>query len=274
MNSEENNMELEENNMEPEQVDVVNNRRRGEILYYTINQVANLLGQDEGSILYFTNVFDDILNIKISDKELTYTDKDIDKLEFLIGLKNKGLTIKEIQKYCEGLSFEGEKSVIAKEEVPMVSTEDISETISKVQNEQFDNLKEYIDNKISENNELLSQNIAKLIEEAQEKQFKSLKEELLSEINSKFEAQPNSNAELNEEAYTKLDKLITEKLSTENGLKEEFEKLSEMYISREENIIEEIRKYRTIMSQAYSLEQEMDKTKPGFLSKIFSGNDK
>ncbi|AAK81387.1 DNA-binding transcriptional MerR regulator [Clostridium acetobutylicum] len=263
-------MNSEENTMEVEEVDVVSGRKRGEILYYTISQVATLLEQEEGTILYFTNVFDGILNIKISDKELTYTDKDIDKLEFLINLKNKGLTIKEIEKYCEGVSFDSEK-VATSTGASSISFDEISETVSKAQNEQFDSLKEYLDNKIKENNEVLCKEIVGAIKEEQQKQIKELKEDILGEINTKL-GEDNNNS-LGDELYSKIDQILTEKLSAEGSMKAEFEKLSEMYVEREENIINEVKKYQTIMAQAYSLEQEMEKGKSGFLSKIFSGND-
>lgn len=271
-------MNSEDNNMKIEQGDIVNSRKRGEILHYTISQVANLLEQEESSILYFTNVFDDILNIKISDKELIYTDKDIDKLEFLINLKNKGLTIKEIQKYCEELSLDNDEIVVPRENTS-VSVSDIFETVSKSQAEQFEKLKEFFSNKIDENNELLSQKIVKLVEEQQQTQFSKIKEEILSDvkefINSKFDGGNNSNASLGDEVYEKIDELISEKLSLEGNIKSEFEKLSEMYISREQNIIDEVKKFHQVIEQAYYIQQEVDKEKEktGFLSRIFTNND-
>ena len=66
---------------------IVKNKKRGDILNYSISQVATLLDEEDSNIRYYTNVFDNILKIEISDKELRYTNRDIDKLEFLINLK-------------------------------------------------------------------------------------------------------------------------------------------------------------------------------------------
>ncbi|WP_026883781.1 MerR family transcriptional regulator [Clostridium akagii] len=267
-------MNIEDNNMKLEQEDIINVKKRGEILYYTITQVATLLEQEESNILYFTHVFDDILNIKISDKKLIYTDKNIDKLEFLINLKNKGLTIKEIQKYCDGLSFDS-GSLLAPKDDTTISVNEMAETISKSQSEQFDNLKEYLGNKIEANNELISQNIVNLMEEEHKKQFKLLKEDILNEISSKFDGQNNTDGSLSNEISTKIDKLITEKLSLEDNIKSEFEKLNEMDISMEKKIIAEIKKYYTVMFQTYCGEHELEKKKgkSHFLSTIFTTND-
>ena len=95
--------------------DIIKNKKRGDILYYSVSQVATLLDQEDSSIKYYTNVFDNILKIEIADKELRYTNRDVDKLEFLINLKNKGMTIKEVQKYCEELPLDIEDLVEIKE---------------------------------------------------------------------------------------------------------------------------------------------------------------
>lgn len=266
-------MNSEENNEILEQGDIINSRKRGGILYYTISQVATILEEEESNILYFTNIFDDILNIKISDKELRYTDRDIDKLEYLINLKNKGLTIKEIQKYCEELSFDSEETIIPKAEVAM-PTEGIVEEISKSQSELFDNLKEYFDKKIEESNEILSEKIVKQIEEEQSKQIKLLKEEILNElteISSNTSGENEDNGSL-DEISAKIDKLVADKLSFEDTIRSEFEKFNEMYESQEKNIIDEIKRNNSIMEQARYVEQEMDK-KSGFFSKIFSNGE-
>ncbi len=39
------------------EADIIKNKKRGDILYYSINQVANLLGQEDSTIRYYTNVF-------------------------------------------------------------------------------------------------------------------------------------------------------------------------------------------------------------------------
>lgn len=92
---------------------------RGKALYYSTSQVANILNQSDSKIRYYTNVFDEILNIEISNKQRRYTDVDIDKMRFLIELKDEGMTIKQIQEYCQQVDFEDTKEIQIKENNPL-----------------------------------------------------------------------------------------------------------------------------------------------------------
>lgn len=92
---------------------------RGKALYYSTSQVATILSQPDSKIRYYTNVFDEILNIEISNKQRRYTDQDIDKLRFLIELKQEGMTIKQIQEYCQQVDFENSKEIQIKETNPL-----------------------------------------------------------------------------------------------------------------------------------------------------------
>ena len=49
-------------------------KKRSGILSYSINQVAALLGESDSKIRYYTNIFDNLLKIQVSNKELIYTD--------------------------------------------------------------------------------------------------------------------------------------------------------------------------------------------------------
>ena len=77
----------------------IQSKERGEILYYSIEQVAALLNENIDSTKYYTNIFYDLLRIEIVDKELRFTNNDVDKLESLIKFKNKGMSNKEIEEY-------------------------------------------------------------------------------------------------------------------------------------------------------------------------------
>lgn len=300
------NSEYTSNNFQEE--GIVTNKKRGDILSYSVSQVAALLGQEDSNILLFTNIFDNILKIEISDKELTYTNRDIDKLEFLINLKNKGLTTKEIQKYFESLPLDIE-DIIGSKDHSSTSGNEIIETIVKSENEQFDNLKEYltnemdknnelgveklikseneqfvnlkeyITNKIDENNELIIEKIIKSVTEEQNKQLKLFKDDILNEvkefINSKFDIESKANEDLYNKISTKVDDLSSEKLSLEDNINLQMDKFTELSISRDKNLIDEIKKYANIMDQAYHIQNEMDtsKEKTGFLSRIFLDNN-
>jgi len=56
----------------------IQNKKRGEILYYSIDQIADLLNESIGNVKYYTNIFDDLLKIEIVNKELRYTNNDVD----------------------------------------------------------------------------------------------------------------------------------------------------------------------------------------------------
>jgi len=149
-------MDSEDKYMAIQEGTILNSRKRGDILYYSISQVAALLDAEDSSIRYYTNVFDNILKIEISNKELRYTNKDVDKLEFLINLKNKGMTIKEVQKYCEELPLNIEDLVEIKEN-NSISVKEIITTIADLETKEIDDLKIYLTNKFDESNELFVQ---------------------------------------------------------------------------------------------------------------------
>lgn len=251
----------------------VKNKKRGDILYYSISQVANLLGEEDSSIRYYTNVFDNILKIEILNKAFRYTNSDVDKLEFLINLKNKGMTIKEIQKYCEALPLNLEELVEIKENNSL-SAKEIITTIVGLENKELNNLKENLSNKIREDNELHIQKIDDLISE-QNNQLKLFKEDILKEIKQyvdyKFDKAHEANSNLYNELSLKIDNLISEKLSLEDNIKLQFDKFNDLSNSRDINLIDEIRKFKSVIERAYYVQQEMDTTKEksSFIGRLF-----
>lgn len=288
--------------------DIIKNKKRGDILYYSISQVATLLDQDDSSIRYYTNVFDNILKIEISDKELRYTNKDIDKLEFLINLKDKGMTIKEVQKYCEALPLNIEDLVEVKEnnsisvkevittivelenkqidnlkeylsnrinERTDLSVQEIVKTIGDEQNNQIDNLKEYLSNRIDESIDLSVQKIVKAIGDEQQNQLNLFRDDILSEIkdhiNYKLDMEYKSNNDLYNELSTKIDTLTAEKLSLEGVVKSQLDQFNQISSSRDSTLIDEIRRFKNIIERAYYVQQEVDiqKKNVSFLGKLF-----
>lgn len=218
--------------------DIMKNNKRGDILYYSISQVANLLDQEDSIIRYYTNVFDNILKIEISNKELRYTNNDIDKLEFLINLKNKGMTIKEIQKYCEALPLDIEELVEIKQK-DSLPIEDVIARIVESESKEINTLKEYLDDKIKKNHEESVQKIIKSIKEEQHNQLTLFKDEILTEVKEYIE--------------NKLD---------------EFDKMS---ISRDKDLINEIKRFENVIQQAYYIQQDLEsqKTNISFIGKLF-----
>lgn len=253
--------------------DIINNKKRGDILYYSIGQVAALLEQEDSSIRYYTNVFDNILKIEIGDKELMYTNKDIDKLEFLITLKNKGMTIKEIQRYCEELPLDTEDFVQVKEK-SSISIKEILSTIIESENEQINNLKEYLTNKIDESNELSIKKIAKLIGEEQNKQLQLFRESILNEIKEyidfKFDIENKNNTDLYNKLSINVNNLISEKLLSEDNVKLQLDKFNQNAAYRDKNLIDEITRFKKVIEQAYYVQHEIDtqKEKKSFIGRL------
>ncbi|WP_297420340.1 MerR family transcriptional regulator [Clostridium sp.] len=253
---------------------IVKNKKRGDILYYSISQVAALLDEDERNILYYTNVFDNILKIEISDKKLRYTTRDIDKLEFLINLKNKGMTIKEIQSYCKELPLNIEDLVNIKEN-NSISISEIISTILESENEKYDNLKEYLTTKIHENNELSVEKIVDALMQEQTKQLNILRENILDEIKEyidyKFNVECKNNENLYSELSEKITKLASEKNSLEHTIKSQLKEFNEISISRDNNLIAEIKRFKNVIEQAYYIQKEME-TQPrkiSFIERLF-----
>ncbi|MDU7442377.1 MAG: helix-turn-helix domain-containing protein, partial [Clostridium sp.] len=122
------------------------NRKRGDIPYYTLSQVASLLNENEGQIRYYTNIFDDILKIEIADKQFIYTECDLNKLEFLIKLKNKGMTIKQISDYCDKLSLDTPETFI--KESNTASINDFIKIFVDSQSKELNNLKNQLSEQI------------------------------------------------------------------------------------------------------------------------------
>lgn len=121
---------------------------RGEVLYFSTGQVATMLGESDSKIRFYTKTFEDILHIEVSNKQRRYKKSDIDKLKYLIELKNeKKLTIKQIQEFCKDAKYDGENGLQAVESNPL-SIQTLSKALMDEQLKQFQLLKEELSQKI------------------------------------------------------------------------------------------------------------------------------
>lgn len=173
---------------------------RGTALYYSTNQVATILGETDSKIRYYSNIFDELLKIEISNKQRRYKQEDIDKLKFIIELKNEGMTLKQIKEYCEEVDFRNREIAVR------------------------------------ESNPLHIQTLAKALMEEQAKQIENLKFELFEQlkefiINQNIE-QSKTLENMKEEIAITVDEVVGEKMETSlNEIKETF-KVS--YVTKEE----------------------------------------
>lgn len=167
---------------------------RGKRLYYSTSQVANLLEIPDSKVRYYTSAFDDILKIEVSNKQRKYTDEDINKLRFILELKDEGMTVKQIHEYCEQVDFESENGIQIKESNPL-SIQALAKALMEEQTKQMQELK---------------------IE--QQKQLQQFKEELKSEI---IQEVVGNNEVLVEQVSLSIDALVEEKLGqTQDQIKD------------------------------------------------------
>lgn len=92
---------------------------RGKALYFGTSQVAEMLSIPDSKVRYYSNVFDDILHIEISNKQRRYTQADIDKMKFMIELKEEGMTLNQIKEYCQEVDFQDSNEIQVKENNPL-----------------------------------------------------------------------------------------------------------------------------------------------------------
>ena len=253
-------------------------KKRGDVPYYTLVQVASLLNEDEQQIRYYTNIFDDILKIEILDKHFVYTDKDVDKLEFLIKLKNRGMSIKEIVDYCDKLplddntKFTKESSSASIDDFIRLLKEYESKELNKFQNSLLKEMKSYIDNSFND--------LTTKIMEEQQQQIENLENRLIEHIDNLF----NSRNELinshqnDSEIFAKCENIIDIK---SNSFKEDItnkldclaDELRETKISSTDPVLAEIRKIKDLIYNSYCVELDLEKNNKSYnsmLKKLFA----
>ncbi|HDR5083760.1 TPA: MerR family transcriptional regulator [Bacillus anthracis] len=185
--------EISENNSKEKSI-------RGKALYYSTNQVATMLDEKDSKIRYYTKFFDDILKIEVSNTQRQYTEEDIEKLRFIIDLKNEGMTLKQIKEYCQEVDFHnGEISV-------------------------------------KESNPLAIQTLAKALMEEQTKQIENLKTELFEQLKEFIVSQNIEQSKvlenIKEEIAVTVDEVVGEKMQT--SLSEIKETFKVSYVTKEE----------------------------------------
>lgn len=255
----------------------IQNKKRGEILFYSIDQVANLLNESTSNIKYYTNIFDDLLKIEIVDKELRYTNNDVDKLEFLIKLKNRGMSIKEIGDYYNKLPLNDTE--VQHTENNLLSVEELINLIKEDQQIQFNTFKVQLIKDIKDANSLYLQNITSTIIEAQNKSLNEFKENLSKEIkeyvNSKFDNANKINTNLHNKLISNTKEFMCEKIDSKNdelkiNLQNDFNKFAQSSLDNNQHLIKEVKDFKRVMQDAYHTQHEieMDDANAGFFSKL------
>lgn len=238
---------MEDNNIEDveyEEIDDKTNKIRGKILYYMPGQVATILNQHfpnlkepiaKSKITYYTKVFGYLLDDEANNKPARYTEQDIEKFKYIVELKESGMTLRQIQEYCEDVSFDENTGIQIKESNPLsiksLATALLEEQSNQLQNFKEDLLKE-IDNKLKQylilqgkefekNVDQLKQDVVttadEVITEKLEESSKNISanlDTLKSEIAEDTEKQLQDLKKSNEEKQLEITKTLEELLKT------------------------------------------------------------
>lgn len=187
---------------------------RGKKLYYSTSQVADLLGETDSKIRYYASVFQGILKIETINKQRRFTEQNIEQLKFITELKNEGMTLKQIQEYCEEVDFDTEKGV-----------------------------------QVRESNPLSIQTLAKALMEEQQKQMTIFKQELMEKVSMELKIQIEtikdnsdlSHEKIRQEVALTVDELLSDKVTTElNDFKSYINK------KEEERLLSQQKKYEDL----------------------------
>lgn len=221
-------------NLEKEKQKIIN----GEPLFYTTSQVAQMLGVEPSKVRFYTKRFDKLLDIELSNRNRQYKKTDIEKLKFIIKLKNEdGLTLQQIEDYCskKGFNMQNIEQGIVDSTNPLA----IKTIMSALTVE--------IDEKLN----LFSENLLKQIQQQQENTLLT---------------QQKINEKLQENIVTTVDEIVSEKLDAKfNEFQSHLATQEQQVKERDTEILDTLRKGMEERQKAYETKQE----KKGFFSKLF-----
>ena len=203
---------------------------RGEPLYYNTIQVAQILGENDSTIRYWTKYFDDILKITISNKMKRYKKEDIEKLRFIRKLtREDGLTLKQVIEYCSEKGFN------------------------------FDN------GTIDGNNPLAIQSFISAMTIHMDEQIKSMQGQIIKAqeemIKSLLEMQTKSNELIQEQIAITVDEVIADKME------EYFNKVDNRELNKTNEMNEKLDNIRLMMEER-KVESEKEEKK-SWLKRLF-----
>lgn len=263
-----------------EDVDESKKKIQGKSLYYSTSQVASLLNETDSKIRYYTSVFDDILQIKISNKQRRYTEQDIEKIKFLIELKNEGMTIKQIQEYCQEVDFDTENGIQIKESNPL-SIQTLARALMEEQHKQMVEFKQEVISTLS----IQLENQMKAIQLNQE----NLKNELMEQVSitvdgviddrltelkaNQKEILQQNNIELKEFVATTIENEIKDNINSQlNDLKSSIltqqEQQEQQAKQRDNKILNSLRQHMEERKKEYEESKQQEQNK-SFWQRLF-----
>lgn len=191
------------------------------IIYYSTGQVASMLGLSDSKVRYYTEVFGDVLNITISNKQRKFTHEDVERLKFILQLKSEGMSLKQIKNYCDDIRANGESVEIEKhnpmaiEVLSSALLKENKEYLKEFENSFFKRLESYmkqerVDNLIEINDNLVQHN--KLIKQFVQKSNDVILEKI--EITNENILDVKSAIDQREQDYKQRDTELIDKLKT------------------------------------------------------------
>ncbi len=214
-------------------------RRRGRILYYSLDQVATLLDMDESKVKYYINLFSQYVKLEIINKQARLHEKEILKLEFLIDLHSKGISNKQAEEYFNNMAFDDFDSKFD----TIIDPPSYEELLNSIKNI------EHIVSLQNKNN--INESYINILNE-----ISSIKESLnlTKDINNLIEKLEKTNNE--------TIKTITELADNKNN--ELIDKITNLIKTADENrsnkdiaFINEVKKNISILTSAYNIQSEM-----------------
>lgn len=211
-------------------------------VYYSVGQVAKILEVPYSKVNYYCNYFDSLLNLEIINTQRKFKKNDIEKLKFILQLKDEGLSREQIKSYCQEVDFDINTGLQVKESTPMSIQTLAKAIISEMQGEMIGNLRQEVAIQVR------------------------------NELNTLLEAQYQANDELKQDICTSIDELVDEKLS------KQIEKIADIQKEESKITIETLNEMNTqlqeIKKTAYVTAEEISKQKkepPNRLWKWFMG---
>ena len=188
---------------------------RSGVIYYSTGQVGKFLGENPSKIKYYCNFFNDLLASEKVNDRWQIKEEDIDRLKFIIELKNKGMKLKQIRDYCSKVDFDENNKPVVKEDNPL-SVQVLAQALLKQQEE------------------LISRQNAEF-----KNQIKIMKSEIIDEFKSYLATQSQNNIDgfevLKEDIGQMVGEVVDMKLdNVTNSINEIKENVNTKFVSREE----------------------------------------
>lgn len=184
---------------------------------YSATQVGEMFDLPVSTVRHYMAAFSEILGLEYNNKMRKFTKSSLNKFEFILKLREDGLTIQQIKAYCE-------KNDIFNEEVLIPNNKPLAL-------------------------DLFTESI-KLEIQAQLEMFRSnIQRDIRNELKLMVEAQYKVNEDLKQEIYISLDNMIDEKLNYYLDKTSENNKFIENKIEQQKKVLEEIKEISCVSKE-------------------------